>query len=59
MLHAQPHADHCRRRLEKHLEEDVRIWSAKARPAERSRRGIGEGVTDKTLEDLEEAAMTE
>ena len=37
----------------------MRIKNAKARLAERSRRRIGEGVTDKTLEDLEEAAMTE
>ncbi len=57
-LHAQPRADQCRRQLEEHLETDVRIKNAKARLAGRSRRRIGEGVIDKTFEDLEEAAMT-
>ena len=37
------------------MEQDVRIKNAKARLAERNRRRIGEGLTDKTLE----AAVTE
>ena len=30
-LRVQPHAEHCRRRLEKHLETDLRVKSAKGR----------------------------
>ncbi len=52
VLHALPHADHCRRRMEKNLEEDARIKNAKVRMAERSKRRTSEGIADKTLEDL-------
>ena len=58
-LRGQPHADHCRQRMEKQLEDDVRIRNAKTRLEERSRRRASEGIVGKTLEDLEEAVMVE
>ena len=45
--------------MEKQLEEDVRIKNAKMRLEERSRRRVGDGITGKILEDLEEAVMVE
>jgi hypothetical protein len=62
-LHAQPHAEHCRRRLEKLLEGDLRIKNAKARLREKGklvREESEEGSAKRRkLEDIEEAAMAE
>ena len=59
-LRAQPHAEHCRRRMENHLEEDVRVKNAKVRLGERSRKLQNDGVTgSQDLKDIEEAAMNE
>ena len=59
-LHVQPHADHCRKRMERHLEEDIRVENAKVRLEERSRKRKGEGAAkSKKLQDIEEAVMTE
>ncbi len=58
-LSVQPRADHCRRRMENHLEQDIRVKSAKVRLGERSRMWVGEGMAEsKVLKDLE-AAMRE
>ena len=56
-LKPQPHAEHCRRRMEKLLEDDSRIKNAKARLSDKGRRirdemdkeegGEGEGRDDK------------
>lgn len=37
-LHVQPHTWQCRRRMEKHLEDDLRIKNAKVRLGDKSRR---------------------
>ena len=59
-LHVQPHADHCRRRMEKHLEEDVRVQNAKVRLGERGKKRKEAGIEEsKKLQDIEEAAMQE
>ena len=59
-LNIQPHADHCRRRMEQLLEADVRVRNAKVRLEERSKRRQQEGREgNERLKDIEEAAMTE
>jgi hypothetical protein len=66
-LHAQPHSQACRDRLEGILEKDIRIKNAKARLRERGMKlkAGGGATTDDTnakrrrLDDLEGQAMTE
>ena len=68
-LRIQPHAEHCRRRMEKLLEEDLRVKNAKIRLGERSRKAREEQDQDEShdpqdskrrrLEDIENAAMAE
>ena len=70
-LKPQPHAEHCRRRMEKLLEDDSRIKNAKARLSDKGRRireekdkeegGEGEGSDDKRrrLQEMEERALVE
>ena len=58
-IYPQPHAQHCRRRMEKHLEDDVRVKNAKERLKERKKLQ-DEGATQcQELKDIEEAAMKE
>ena len=58
-IYPQPHAQHCRRRMEKHLEDDVRVKNAKERLEERKKLQ-DEGATQcQELKDIEEAAMKE
>jgi hypothetical protein len=64
-LHPQPHAEHCRRRIEKALGDDARLINAKARVEEKGRRIRREeqfqGGSEKRRKTLgnENAAMTE
>ena len=59
-LRVQPHGEHCRRRMEKLLEDDVRIKNAKVRLGEKSCQVKGEEtVENQKLQDIEEAAMNE
>ena len=61
----QPHASHCRRRMEKVLENDLRVMNARARLKERSRMLQEETVCGQDsakkqrLDDIEEQAMQE
>ena len=61
-LRVQPHAEHCRRRLEKHLETDLRVKNAKVRLSERNRKVREERGQDmdhkrRKLDDIEDAVM--
>ena len=57
-LQPQPHGEHCRRRMEKHLEADQRIKNAKVRLEERARKMQHEGIAEsQDLKDNEEAAL--
>ena len=63
-LRVQPHAEHCRRRLEKHLETDLRVRNAKVRLSERNRKVREEQGQDmdhkrRKLDDIEDAVMKE
>ena len=63
-LRVQPHAEHCRRRLEKHLENDLRVKNAKVRLSERNRKVREEQGHDmdhkrRKLDDFEDAVMEE
>jgi hypothetical protein len=66
-LRIQPHAEHCRRRMDKNSEEDIRVKNAKIRLGKRSRRAREEqqdqdGETDakrKKLDDIENEATAE
>ena len=64
-LKPQPHAAHCRRRMEKLLEDDVRVKNAKERLREKGRRLRGEPSTGggdgerRKLHKIENQAMTE
>ena len=61
----QPHTPQCRRRMEKLLEDDLRVKNAKIRLSEKSRKlkedTVPEEVTSKRqrLDDIEEQAMKE
>ena len=64
-LKPQPHSEQCRRRMERLLEDDVRIKNAKARLSDKGRRLRGEehggGGEEKRrrLQEMEDQAMTE
>ncbi len=59
-LHVQPQADQCRRRVENHFDEDVRVKNAKVRLKEISKRRKDDGAVDsQRLQDIEDAAMIE
>ena len=63
-LRVQPHAEHCRRRLEKHLETDLKVKNAKVRSSERNRKVREEQGQDmdhkrRRLDDIEDAVMKE
>ena len=63
-LRVQPHAEHCRRRLEKHLDTDLRVKNAKVRLSERKRKVREEQDQDmdhkrRKLDDIEDAVMKE
>ena len=66
-LRIQPHAEHCRRRMEALLKDDLRIKNAKTRLEERGRR-LGEEEPDKDegedkkrrkLKDIEKETLQE
>ena len=66
----QPHADHCRKRMETLLEKDIRVQNAKVRLGEKSAK-IKDNVAEENgdekakalkkgrLDDIEEAAIME
>ena len=64
-LHVQPHSDQCRQRIEKLLEDDVRVKNAKVRLEERGKRVRGEpngeqvDIKKAQLDDLGAQAMSE
>ena len=63
-LRVQLHAAHCRRKMEKHLENDLRVQTAKLRLSERSRKLREEQGPEvhrkrRKLDDIEDAVINE
>ena len=62
-MRPQPHAEHCRRRMEKLLEEDLRVKNAKVRLDEQRRRREEKPIAEedapkrRKLEDIEDECM--